>query len=532
MQGVRRERMMESVVKRMAMVLTIASVIFLASGLTAQSGDMVIEEIKATYTEKEEVTVTPKIDNFIVLFDQSGSMYLTDQGKTQAKAKVAKDIMTALNERIPELGYNGSMAVFAPDRSLIGPTEFNRASFGKTIGSMPETGRIFGNRTPLGDSIMQLDGMLSKLSGKTSVLIVSDGEKNIGMDAIQAAKTLNGRYPDVCFHSVSLADSDRGRSILKEISQVNDCIYADGTKLASDPAAIDQFARDVFYTVNVREVVVEKVVEEVVAVEATAVVPEVTGGLDVYLIAVDDHGYRDVDVVNVRVRAAVRDVGVTGIDLPEPAIAGEDIDVSVGVINTGNTPETFEVGLADAEAGTVSPASREITLESEEAADVPFVWTPSDVGRHRLTATVAPLPDEASGEDNTLVREVDVTYDPDAGIHVADLDGAADPILFLLWRAGATASIEDATGTPVQGADVRMRWSTGLRRVEDACVTDAQGRCRVDTGIVLMGAVSFEVIGVSAPGMFYAALENEDPDGDSDGTLLNVDRPPLPWARF
>jgi OOP family OmpA-OmpF porin len=266
--------MMESVVKRMAMVLTIASVIFLASGLTAQSGDMVIEEIKATYTEKEEVTVTPKIDNFIVLFDQSGSMYLTDQGKTQAKAKVAKDIMTALNERIPELGYNGSMAVFAPDRSLIGPTEFNRASFGKTIGSMPETGRIFGNRTPLGDSIMQLDGMLSKLSGKTSVLIVSDGEKNIGMDAIQAAKTLNGRYPDVCFHSVSLADSDRGRSILKEISQVNDCIYADGTKLASDPAAIDQFARDVFYTVNVREVVVEKVVEEVVAVEATAVVPE------------------------------------------------------------------------------------------------------------------------------------------------------------------------------------------------------------------------------------------------------------------
>jgi OOP family OmpA-OmpF porin len=180
-----------------------------------------------------------------------------------------------LNKRIPELGYNGSLTVFAPDRTIMGPTEFNRASFGQSIEGMPETGKIFGNRTPLGDSIMQLDGLLGRSSGKTAVLLVSDGEKNIGMDALEAAKTMHGKYPDVCFHSVSLADSERGRAILKEISQVNDCVYADGTKLASDPTALDQFARDVFYTVKVRDIVVEKVVEEVVAVEATAVVPEV-----------------------------------------------------------------------------------------------------------------------------------------------------------------------------------------------------------------------------------------------------------------
>jgi hypothetical protein len=274
------------------------------------------------------------------------------------------------------------------------------------------------------------------------------------------------------------------------------------------------------------------VLDDASAATTSAVVPDVTGGLDVYLIAVDDHGYRDVDIVNVRVRAAVRDVAVVELDVPEPTLAGEEASVSVGVVNTGNTEETFEVTLADADGGTVSPASRAITLEPEGVADVAFSWTPSDAGRHRVAAAVGPLPDEANTEDNTLTREVDVTYDPDASLHVADLDATADGFLLILWQAGATASIEDSTGAPVQGAGVRMRWSTGLRRVEGECVTDALGQCSVSTGAVALGTVTFEVVGVSAPGWFYVALENDDPDGDSDGTTLTVQRPAISWRRL
>jgi len=200
-------------------------------------------------------------------------MYLTDQGKNPAKAKVAKEIITALNERIPELGYTGSITVFAPDQSLLGPTVFNRGSFGQTYGGLAETGQIFGNRTPLGDAILALDPLLSKSAGKTAVLIVSDGENNLGTDALEAAKTIQGKYPYVCFDSISLADSERGRAVLKNISQLNNCVYADGSELASNPAAIDQLAKDIFYTVEVREVVAEKV--EVVPVKAAVVVPKI-----------------------------------------------------------------------------------------------------------------------------------------------------------------------------------------------------------------------------------------------------------------
>ncbi len=264
---------MKGVLRRVSFLLAVASVILVVSALTAESADMVVEEIKATYTDKQEVRVIPKIDNFIVVFDESGSMYLTDQGRTPAKAKVAKDIITALNDRIPELGYKGSVTVFAPDKALLGPTVFNRGSFGQTYGGLQETGRIFGNRTPLGDAILALDPLLSKSAGKTAVLIVSDGENNLGTDAFEAAKTIQGKYPDVCFNSISLADSERGRAILKNISQLNDCVYADGSELASDAAAIDQLAKDIFYTVEVREVVAEKV--EVVPVKAAVVVPKI-----------------------------------------------------------------------------------------------------------------------------------------------------------------------------------------------------------------------------------------------------------------
>jgi OOP family OmpA-OmpF porin len=262
---------MKSVVGRVALLLVIACAILAVSEMTAHSSDKVVEEIKAAYAENVEVTVIPKIDNFIVVFDESGSMYLTDQGARPSKAKVGKDIMAALNERIPELGFQGAVVVFAPSRVLIGPTAYSRESFGQTIEGLPETGIIFGNRTPLGDAIMQRDPDLSISAGKTAVLIVSDGERNIGMDALEAAIKLHQKYPNVCFHTISLADNEKGKTTLKAISKLgDDCVYAEASELTGNPNTIDQLAKDIFYTVETREIV-----QEVVEVEAAAVVPEI-----------------------------------------------------------------------------------------------------------------------------------------------------------------------------------------------------------------------------------------------------------------
>jgi len=141
--------------------------------------------------------------------------------------------------------------------------------FKKTIEGLPQTGRIFGNQTPLGDAILGLDGALSKTAGKTAVLIVSDGEKNVGRDALQAARTMHEKYPNVCFHALSFSEDAKGTATLKGISQLGDCVYIEASELSADPAATDRLAENIFYTTEVHEVM-----QEVVPVEAAAVIPE------------------------------------------------------------------------------------------------------------------------------------------------------------------------------------------------------------------------------------------------------------------
>ncbi|MCG6981126.1 MAG: OmpA family protein [Deltaproteobacteria bacterium] len=229
-----------------------------------------MEEIKAAYSDKnEEVRVIPKIDNFIILLDQSGSMFIKDQGEDQSKAEMAKKLIAALNERVPELGYKGSLVLFAPDNTLINHREYNREMFKEKIEGLPDTGKVFDNQTPLGNAILALDGTLSKTAGKTAVLIVSDGEANIGSDALQAARTMHEKYPNVCFNALSFSEDEKGEATLKGISQLGDCLYVEASELSGNPAAVDRLTKDIFYTTEVREVM-----QEVVPIEAAAVIPE------------------------------------------------------------------------------------------------------------------------------------------------------------------------------------------------------------------------------------------------------------------
>jgi OOP family OmpA-OmpF porin len=193
----------------------------------------------------------PKVDNFIILIDQSGSMFLTNQGATPAKAKLAKDILLAMNELIPELGYTGAMQTFPPSKTVIGPERYDRNSFKRAIEKLPEKGKIFGNQTPLGRGIMDLGQVMQSMpEGRTAIIIVSDGEENRDIQAIEAARSTGEKYPNTCFHVVSLADSARGDNTLKEISKAGECVYAKGGDLSSDSTKMNDFVRDVFYDVE------------------------------------------------------------------------------------------------------------------------------------------------------------------------------------------------------------------------------------------------------------------------------------------
>lgn len=111
----------------------------------------------------------------------------------------------------------------------------------------------------------------------------------------------------------------------------------------------------------------------------------------------------------------------------------------------------------------------------------------------------------------------------DPGVHVADLDGVAVN-QGRNWQAQVTVYVRDETGQPVSGYTVSGSW-TGDYTGAGSCMT-SNGQCTVDSGLMLKKSTTSATFAVtdvsgSAP---YLPGDNSDPDADSNGTSITVNR--------
>ena len=210
-----------------------------------------------------EARKIPRVDNFVILIDQSGSMFMEHKERKEVKALLVKKMLQAMNQRIPNLGYTAAIQVFSPEETLIGPQVYSRYFFEQEIEKLPEKGQIFGNVTPLGTEIQELDKVMGSFSGKTSVIVISDGEVNKGKDPYEAAKYINHEYTNICFDIISLADSAEGEETLRKINALGNCTFADGEEMMSDLVAIETFLSNALY-MEVEDIAAEEMkVQEV-----------------------------------------------------------------------------------------------------------------------------------------------------------------------------------------------------------------------------------------------------------------------------
>ena len=122
-----------------------------------------------------------KVDNFAVILDTSSSM--ADKYGQKEKAKIAKELLTAMNQTLPELDYNGALVTFGhdahlPDKSAMlvyGPTQYSTSGFGSALNA---------TKGPSGDSSIPLVKAINasgvdfkSTQGSIAVILVSDGEK-------------------------------------------------------------------------------------------------------------------------------------------------------------------------------------------------------------------------------------------------------------------------------------------------------------------------------------------------------------------
>lgn len=224
-----------------------------------------------------------RIESFNYLVDYSGSMMMKFPGMTETKMGVAKAVMQRINDAaVPELGYQGGLFTFAPYGPIVNQGPWDRESMAAGIASLKENLAIFGRFTPMGNGIQAHNAVISQMTPRAAVILVSDGESNRGISPLDEVKAIYASNPNVCFHVISVASSPEGQATLDAIAALNACsVNVKAIDLLTSDAAVDKFVGDVFCRERIA------VVEDVVvlrgvnfAFDSSALSPEAQGILN------------------------------------------------------------------------------------------------------------------------------------------------------------------------------------------------------------------------------------------------------------
>jgi hypothetical protein len=140
--------------------------------------------------------------------------------------------------------------------------------------------------------------------------------------------------------------------------------------------------------------------------------------------------------------------------------------------------------------------------------------TPTPTLTYTKTLTPTPTP--------THTRTLTPTPVP---MHIGDLDGSSTT-QGGGWTATVTITVHDSNHNPVSNATVTGVWSNGVNGTA-SCTTNSNGQCIVSKGNISNGnhSVTFTINNVTRTGYTYITGNNHDPDGSSDGTRIDINRP-------
>ncbi|MCG6945958.1 MAG: OmpA family protein [Deltaproteobacteria bacterium] len=208
-------------------------------------------------------------DNFIVLFDASGSMQDQYGYTGQKKIELAKQIYEARSARLPDLDWNAGVYLYTPWKSFYEMQPFNKEAYTDALDQLAayQPSLSYKNQpTPLGNAIKNLDPILAKVSGETAVFIFSDGQFTLSQPKIwpvPAAREIASKY-DVCFYIISSAQTPKSEKLVNDLASVNTC-----SRVFSFDAVLSrpEYTTSALYMVVDRAFVDTELVSKVVGIE-------------------------------------------------------------------------------------------------------------------------------------------------------------------------------------------------------------------------------------------------------------------------
>jgi OOP family OmpA-OmpF porin len=260
--------MRRSKIKLVGLVMILGLIIpgLIATNVLAQKAIVKTVAVKRVRVVEEVVKVA---DNFIVLFDASGSMQDQYGYTGQKKVDLAKQIYEARTARLPDLDWNAGLYLYTPWRSFYEMQPFNKEAYIDALDQLAAykpSLRYKNQPTPLGDAIKNLDPILAKLSGQTAVFIFTDGQFTLSQPKVwpvAAARQIASKY-DVCFYIISSAQTPKSQKLVNDLAAVNTCsrVYSFDAVLSRP-----EYTTSALYMVRDRAIVETELISVVVGIE-------------------------------------------------------------------------------------------------------------------------------------------------------------------------------------------------------------------------------------------------------------------------
>jgi OOP family OmpA-OmpF porin len=217
--------------------------------------------------------VVKTADNFMILFDASGSMQDMYKDTGMKKIDLAEAMFKGRAGRVPELDWNAGLYLYTPWKSFYEMQPFNKQKYGQAIDEMAayKPSLMFRNQpTPLGTAIKNLDPVLAKLSGKTVVFVFSDGQFTLSQPKIwpvPAARELASKY-NVCFDIISSAQTPKSQKLVNDLAAVNAC-----SRVVTFDAMLSrpEYMTSAIYAVRDRALLETQLISKVVGVELDSI---------------------------------------------------------------------------------------------------------------------------------------------------------------------------------------------------------------------------------------------------------------------
>lgn len=194
------------------------------------------------------------LDNFLIILDASSSM--NDMYKGNKKFVTAREIVKHLSQTLPELDQNAGLRSFGhkpqvSDKLTVlfyGMENYTQKGLNEKLSLVSSA----GGTSPMHTALTAAGEDLKTFSGKTAVVIISDGQEAMGLKSpitLKTAQTLKNQMgADLCFYPIFVGDDEEGIILMEKIARIGECGFVTKADKLMTGSGMGEFVQDVFLT--------------------------------------------------------------------------------------------------------------------------------------------------------------------------------------------------------------------------------------------------------------------------------------------